>query len=83
MINCSMAEITHYNVTVVTKESSTSKILCEEMTYLSNFLLYQSDTSYTVIVAAINSQGSSEITSKIIGKYISTAQIQPVATTGQ
>ena len=63
-----MAEITHYNVAVVTKESLTSKSLTEEITYLSYFLLYQSNISYTVIVAAINSQGSSKITSKIIGK---------------
>ena len=63
-----MAEITHYNVTVVTKESSTSKNITAETTFLSNFFIYQSNTSYTVIVAAVNNQGSSKIASKIIGK---------------
>ena len=76
-----MAEITHYNVTVITKESSTSKYITEETTYLSNFLLYQSNFSYTVIVAAVNSQGSSEITTKTIGKHVQV--VYRDATTGQ
>ena len=80
-INCSVAEITHYNVTVITKERSTSKNITEETTYLSNFLLHQSNFSYTVIVAAINSQGSSERTSKTIGKHVQV--VYRDATTGQ
>ena len=61
-----MAEITQYKVTIVTMDTPISKIITEEITYLSSFLLYKSNTSYTVLVAAINSQGSSEITSKVI-----------------
>ena len=64
-----MAEITHYNVTVITKGISISIAVREEVVYLSYFLVYQPNVSYTVIIAAINSQGSSEPTSKTIGMF--------------
>ena len=51
------------------KEKSTSESVIEEVVYLSNFLVYQSNISYTVIITAINSQGSSEPTSITIGKF--------------
>ena len=64
-----MTEITHYNVTILTKGNLTSKTVREEVAYLSNFLIYQSNISYTVIIAAVNSQGSSEPTSITIGMF--------------
>ena len=41
--------------------------MSEKVAFLSDFMVYQSKTSYTVIIAAINNQGSSEPTSKKIG----------------
>jgi len=43
--------------------------------FLSDFMVYQSKTSYTVIIAAINSQGSSEPTSKEIGMTLYTVHM--------
>ena len=68
-INCSVTEIIHYNVTILTNGNSTSKTVTEEVAYLSNFSVYQSNISFTVIIAAVNSQGSSEPTSKTFGMY--------------
>jgi len=47
-------------VTILSAENATSKIVSEEVVYLSDFMVYQSNISYTVIITAINSQGSSE-----------------------
>jgi len=54
-------------VAILTTNKSTFKIISEEVAYLSDFVIYQSNVSYTVIIIAINSQGSSEPALKIIG----------------
>ena len=61
---------------IVTKEKSKSKIVSEEVAYLPDFLVYQSNISYTVIIVAINSQGSSEPTFRVIGMLSSVYLIE-------
>ena len=66
-----MPEIKYYNVTVMSNENSTSKNTTAKKAYLSDFLIYHANISFTVIVVAVNSQGSSEPTSETIGMYSS------------
>jgi len=57
-------------VTILSAENAKSKIVSEKMAQLSDFMVYQSNTSYTVIITAINSQGSSEPNTAKIGMCI-------------
>ena len=54
---------------IVAEDNSTSKNARKEMTYLSDFLVYHSNVSYTVIIFAVNSQGNSAPASESIGMF--------------
>jgi len=63
-MNCSVSNITNYNVTVAAKGNSVSKNVSKEIAFFSNFLVYQSSNLYNVTIFAVNNQGNSESVSK-------------------
>ena len=68
--NCCVSEIKYYSVTVLSRETSTSKNVTKQEARLSEFFVYHANSSFTVIIVAVNGEGSSVPTSTtIIGMY--------------
>jgi len=67
-MNCSVSNITHYDVTVAAKGNSVSKNVSKEIACFSNFLGCQSSNLYNITIIAVNSQGNGESASKKIGE---------------